>query len=224
MSRTATLIPVDSDTRRVLVEDFASRLPRCDCCPGGCVSCEDETRTRRTFADTIRSFSPEGNLLSSNPPLGQWNPVSCEDPENPFGDYPLLINGIGRAGDVVTSPDALLFGGDCLLPPRLSPEAGLFPLTICRVYYWENPAQLDLTGPELGNPPVWIAAQELVTDENLVVGWWLVQQFRFTGAIFNSIAGFTPDVNWPFSTTPAILWGCDAGATIIDDILRIDLA
>lgn len=57
MSRIAPTIPVDLNSRRVLVDDLATRLPRCDCCP--------EVLTPPTCADCTIPF------LSAEPPFAR---------------------------------------------------------------------------------------------------------------------------------------------------------
>ncbi len=226
MSRVgAPSIPFDLNSRSILVEDFESRLPRCECCPVGvCVSCADETRALRTFRDRVRVFSPGGALQDDSGFDGDWLPVACEDRQSALVVYPTLVEGIPRpnAGWVGPEDFGLGINDRCLIPQRTLPPAGAFPLTACRVYYWENPLQVDESAGLPGSP-VWIAAIEIVSGDEAVVGWLVAQQFVFRNLITSPIWAFTPDGAWPFNPSPIALWGCGGGATPADDVLRIDL-
>lgn len=211
MSRLAPFIPVDLNRRQVLVESLTSRLPRCDCCPGLCITCDEESRPLLSFSDTSRLINANGETIQNFGTTGPWEPVACWDGEGPI---PRLFNIL-----ILVPEPAGLFGEESFLDACLinhgNLPSGPFPLSTCRVYFWQ-----DRSG--LGDPslePTWIAAVEVFSgnpfDPDAVpIGWYVVEQFEFPGAAFSRAWGFTSDPNWPFTLSPVTLLGCEVPAVI----------
>ncbi len=106
MSRVRT-IPVDPVSRRVLVDDLATRLPRCDCCPdtvGLCGSCDPATLGAMQFGSmTFRGRSDWG-VVRSDGGFGGCRVSGTPFADGPFGgNIPLIRHTEGlqfEAGDL----------------------------------------------------------------------------------------------------------------------------
>ncbi len=94
MSRIAPTIPVDLNSRRVLVDDLATRLPRCDCCPDGVTCAECDQPALLPFdllsISALADFRPFGQLrlIDNFFVQSESERHSCVDDRTAFSDVP----------------------------------------------------------------------------------------------------------------------------------------
>ncbi len=94
MSRIAPTIPVDLNSRRVLVESFATRVVRCDCCPdtvGLCGSCDPATLGAMQFGSMTFRGRSDWVVVRSDVGFGGCREFSTPFADGPFGEDVALI-------------------------------------------------------------------------------------------------------------------------------------
>lgn len=105
MSRIAPTIPVDLNSRRVLVDSLATRLVRCDCCPEGlCESCEPSELGALEFGSMTFRGRSDWRVRFSGGGIGGCRVSGTRFADGPFGgNIPLIRHTEGlqfEAGDL----------------------------------------------------------------------------------------------------------------------------
>ncbi len=140
MSRIAPTIPVDLNSRRVLVDDLATRVVRCDCCPGGlCESCEPSELGAMEFGGMTFRNRSDWHVRSSFGSLGACRVSNTPFSSGPFGgDVPLIRHTEGAQFEAGDLPGGGTAQAHWTWSPTIVLESPtlLFPENVVRFVLW----------------------------------------------------------------------------------------